>query len=173
MPITIEAAQFQNLAVTEQDDGVWIVTLNRPAKRNALDIDTIEELVRFFTDAPLVLGVRGGVLAGGGRLISAPVSTWIEHHACRPQPGPISCMSALRWHEAFNKMEYGASAVIAALQVPWRRARTGPGLGQRTLRVMHPTRLFALARRVRRGACSRGERRDDPCHRPCTASGGH
>ena len=61
----IDPSSFAKLALEHHDDGVWIVTLNRPSKRNALDIATIEELVRFFSAAPLS-GVRAVVLAGAG-----------------------------------------------------------------------------------------------------------
>ena len=49
MTLQIDISRFKNLAIEAQDDGVWVVTLNRPKKRNALDIDTIEELVDFFS----------------------------------------------------------------------------------------------------------------------------
>ena len=65
MSIQINPAEFTNLALEVHDDGVWVVTLNRPTKRNALDIDTIEELVTFFSAAPRA-GVRAVVLAGAG-----------------------------------------------------------------------------------------------------------
>ena len=72
MTLEINPSDFKNLAVGAQDDGVWIVTLNRPTKRNALDIDTIEELVDFFT-GPARWCAGGG--SGGRRgIISVPVS---------------------------------------------------------------------------------------------------
>ena len=73
MALKIDPARFTNLAVEAHDDGVWVVTLNRPTKRNALDIDTIEELVDFFSAAPRA-GVQAVVLAGRATT-SAPAST--------------------------------------------------------------------------------------------------
>ena len=55
--LQIDPADYTNLAIAPQEGGVWVVTLNRPTKRNALDIDTIEELVTFFSAAPRA-GVR-------------------------------------------------------------------------------------------------------------------
>ena len=65
MTLKIDMSRFENLAVEAHDDGVWVVTLNRPKKRNALNADTIEELVYFFSTAPRA-GVRAVVLAGSG-----------------------------------------------------------------------------------------------------------
>ena len=56
---------FKNLAIASHGGGVWGVALNRPDKRNALDIETIEELVRFFSDAPRS-DVAAVVLSGKG-----------------------------------------------------------------------------------------------------------
>ena len=50
MAPTIDPTRFTNLAVEEREDGIWVVTLNRAAKRNALDSHTVEELVEFFLD---------------------------------------------------------------------------------------------------------------------------
>ena len=56
---------LQNLRLAEDHPGVWIVTLNRPEKRDALNAETIEELVTLF------FGCRpsgcAGHRAGGGR----------------------------------------------------------------------------------------------------------
>ena len=56
---------YENLAISEKDNGLYVVTLNRPAKRNALDVATIEELIRFFSGARMA-GGKAVVLAGEG-----------------------------------------------------------------------------------------------------------
>ncbi|KIN61083.1 Enoyl-CoA hydratase [Sulfitobacter noctilucae] len=140
MPITIDPASFKNLRVEPQDDGVWVVTLNRPAKRNALDIDTIEELVTFFSAAPRA-GVAAVVLAGSGDHFCAGLDL-IEHHDEDRSPADFMHV-CLRWHEAFNKMEYGGVPIIAALQ----GAVVGGGLelaSSAHIRVMDQTAYFAL-----------------------------
>ena len=113
MSLQINPADFTNLALEAHDDGVWVVTLNRPTKRNALDIDTIEELVTFFSAAPRA-GVRAVVLAGAGDHFCAGLDL-IEHHDEDRSPADFMHV-CLRWHEAFNKMEYGGVPIIAALQ---------------------------------------------------------
>ena len=78
MTVKIDPAHFSNLAVEPQNDGIWIVTMNRPGKRNALNIETIEELVAFFSVAPRA-GVKAVVLAGAGDHFCAGLDL-IEHH---------------------------------------------------------------------------------------------
>ncbi len=140
MPIQIDATQFKNIAVDDQEDGVWVVTLNRPTKRNALDLQTIEELVQFFSTAPRA-GVKAIVLAGSGDHFCAGLDL-IEHHDEDRSPADFMHV-CLRWHEAFNKMEYGGVPIIAALQ----GAVVGGGLelaSSAHIRVMDRTAYFAL-----------------------------
>lgn len=140
MTLKIDISRFKNLAIEAHDDGVWVVTLNRPKKRNALDIDTIEELVDFFSAAPRA-GVRAVVLAGSGDHFCAGLDL-IEHHNADRSPADFMHV-CLRWHEAFNKMEYGGVPIIAALQ----GAVVGGGLelaSSAHIRVMDQTAYFAL-----------------------------
>lgn len=140
MTLQIDSARFTNLDVQDHGDGVWVVTLNRPTKRNALDIATIEELVDFFSVAPRA-GVRAVVLAGAGDHFCAGLDL-IEHHDADRSPADFMHV-CLRWHEAFNKMEYGGVPIIAALQ----GAVVGGGLelaSSAHVRVMNETTYFAL-----------------------------
>lgn len=136
----IDVSRFQFLDLAPQDDGVWIVTLNRPEKRNALNAATIEELVDFFSGAHQA-GIRAVVLAGAGDHFCAGLDL-IEHHDADRSPADFMQI-CLRWHEAFNKMEYGGVPVIAALQ----GAVVGGGLelaSSAHIRVMDQTTYFAL-----------------------------
>ena len=104
---------LENLAVSTDADGIATVSLNRPAKRNALDIATIEELVEVFTLLPRA-GVRACVLRGEGAHFSAGLDL-VEHH--RADRSAADFMQVcLRWHEAFNRMEYGGVPILAALK---------------------------------------------------------
>ncbi|MCL4157381.1 UNVERIFIED_CONTAM: hypothetical protein GTU68_058728, partial [Idotea baltica] len=97
-----------------KEDGIVVVSLNRPDKRNALNAETIEELITFFSALPRNPDVRAVILRGEGEHFCAGLDL-VEHHNedRRPEEFMHIC---LRWHEAFNKMEYSGVPIIAALK---------------------------------------------------------
>jgi enoyl-CoA hydratase/carnithine racemase len=134
------AQDYQSLAIEERDNGVFVVSLNRPEKRNALDTATIEELISFFSTAQRK-GVRAVVLAGEGGHFCAGLDL-VEHWKEDRSPDEFMHV-CLRWHEAFNKMEYGGVPIIAAL----KGAVVGGGLELASaahVRVMDHSTYFAL-----------------------------
>lgn len=140
MPDDIDPTRFVNLRIDHHDDGVAVVMVDREAKRNALDVATIDELITFFTLAPRA-GVRAVVLCGAGDHFCAGLDL-IEHHRADRSPSEF-WQVCLRWHEAFNKMEYGGVPVIAAL----KGAVVGGGLELASaahIRVMDESTYFAL-----------------------------
>jgi enoyl-CoA hydratase/carnithine racemase len=136
----LRALSLGNIALAEQDDGVLVATLDRPQKRNALDAASVEELVRLFDAAPRS-GVRAIVLAAAGDHFCAGLDL-VEHYREDRSPADFWQL-CLRWHEAFNKMEYGGVPVIAAL----KGAVVGGGLelaSSAHIRVADATAYFAL-----------------------------
>jgi len=140
MSVDLDPNQFAFLDIEHRDDGVSIVMLNRPEKRNALNLATIDELVQFFSTAPRA-GVKAVVLAGAGDHFCAGLDL-IEHHDADRTPAEFMHV-CLRWHEAFNKMEYGGVPIVAALH----GAVVGGGLelaSSAHIRVMDDSTYFAL-----------------------------
>lgn len=140
MSVDLDANRFAFLDIEHRDDGVSIVMLNRPEKRNVLNLATIDELVQFFSTAPRA-GVKAVVLAGAGDHFCAGLDL-IEHHDANRTPAEFMHV-CLRWHEAFNKMEYGGVPIVAALH----GAVVGGGLelaSSAHIRVMDDSTYFAL-----------------------------
>ncbi len=136
----IDALGLRNLAVEVDEEAIATVTLNRPAKRNALDAATVEDLVALFSLAPRA-GVRAVILRAEGPHFCAGLDL-VEHHREDRRPEEFMHL-CLRWHEAFNKMEYGGVPIIAAL----KGAVVGGGLelaAAAHVRVADASTYFAL-----------------------------
>ncbi|MEZ5888455.1 MAG: crotonase/enoyl-CoA hydratase family protein [Paracoccaceae bacterium] len=135
-----DSLKLENLAVAVDDDGIATVALNRPEKRNALDSATVEELVSLFSALPRS-GVKVVVLRAEGPHFCAGLDL-VEHFNEDREPADFMHL-CLRWHEAFNKMEYGGVPVIAAL----KGAVVGGGLELASaahIRVADASTYFAL-----------------------------
>ena len=131
---------LKNITVKLDEDDIATVNLNRPAKRNALNAETIEELIFVFTELPRA-GARAIILRAEGDHFCAGLDL-VEHHAEDRTAGEFMHI-CLRWHEAFNKMEYSGIPVIAAL----KGAVVGGGLelaSSAHIRVADETTYFAL-----------------------------
>ena len=136
----LDTFDVENLRLTDTGDGVVEVTLAREAKRNALNAQTIEELIEVFSKLPR-MGARAVILSGDGDHFSAGLDL-VEHHKEERRAEDFMHI-CLRWHEAFNKMEYGGVPIIAAL----KGAVVGGGLelaSSAHIRVADATTYFAL-----------------------------
>ncbi|NSX54078.1 crotonase/enoyl-CoA hydratase family protein [Parasulfitobacter algicola] len=110
--MNLDDLALENLKLSV-DDGIATVTLNREAKRNALDANTIEEFITLFSILPRS-GVKAVVLTAAGAHFSAGLDL-VEHY--KQQRTAADFMHVcMRWHEAFNKIEYSGIPVIAALK---------------------------------------------------------
>ena len=135
----LPSLQLKHLKL-EADGEIAIVSVNRPEKRNALNAETIEELIDVFSRLP-ASGARAAVLRAEGDHFSAGLDL-VEHH--NEQRSAAEFMQVcLRWHEAFNKMEYGGVPIVAAI----KGAAVGGGLELASaahIRVADHSSYFAL-----------------------------
>lgn len=125
------------LVLTERIGSTLVVTLNRPAKRNALNDPTVLELERIFST--LDSDIRCTVITGAGdhfcagldlgELTERDVTAGIHH--------------SMMWHRAFERIQFGRVPVVAALH----GAVIGGGLelaASTHIRVAEPTTYYAL-----------------------------
>ena len=136
----IDSFEIENLMLSADENGIVQVVLSRAKKRNALNAQTIEELIEVFSRLPR-MGARAIVLKAEGDHFCAGLDL-IEHHIEQRRPEEFMHV-CLRWHEAFNKMEYGGVPIIAAL----KGAVVGGGLelaSSAHVRVADQSTYFAL-----------------------------
>ena len=63
--------RYETVRVEKDDDGVAVVTLNRPEKRNAVSFQMHDELERLFVDLADDDEIRAIVLTGAGEAFCA------------------------------------------------------------------------------------------------------
>ncbi len=121
----------------EQIGDVAVLRLCRPDKRNALNIEMIDGIRRFFSDPPH--GARAVVLAAQGEHFSAGLDlSDVRDHG--PAEGVLHSRA---WHRAFAALEGGDLPVVAVL----RGAVVGGGLelaAAAHIRVAEPSTFYAL-----------------------------
>jgi len=62
---------MDDMVLTQQNDGVMVITINRPESRNAVNYACAEQLARAFDQLDADPSVRIGVLTGAGKGFSA------------------------------------------------------------------------------------------------------
>ena len=116
---------------------VATLRLNRAAKRNALNVEMVEGLRRFFADPPKE--ARAVVLHGEGEHFCAG----LDLADIREQDATDGVFHSRLWHRAFATMEGGDVPVVAVL----RGAVIGGGLELASachIRVAEPSTFYAL-----------------------------
>ena len=116
---------------------IAVLTLDRPAKRNALDGGTVRALGAFFADPPA--GIAAAVLTTSGEHFSAglDLSELTETSVFE------GVLHSRGWHEPFDRIQLGTIPVVSVL----RGAVIGGGLELALathIRVAEPSAYYAL-----------------------------
>lgn len=94
---------------TDTDGSVGILTLDRPAKFNAINHGLLHEIERYFDTLPD--DIKAVVIRSSGPHFCAGLD--LLEHSTRDAAG--SMHECRLWHRIFDKIEYGRVPVVAAL----------------------------------------------------------
>lgn len=97
------------LVTLEIDGAIATVTLNRPAKRNALSMGVIHQLQDCFTNLPG--SVKAAILTGAGTHFSAG----LDLSELSDTSTGEGIQQSLAWYEAFSRIQFGRVPVVAVL----------------------------------------------------------
>ncbi|HBT33563.1 MAG TPA: enoyl-CoA hydratase [Pusillimonas sp.] len=128
--------QYKLLSV-KMLDNIALVTLTRPAKRNAINLDLVSELNQCFQSfsenvKAIILNSEGDHFCAG-----------LDLSEVREHTVPQSVMHSRMWHEAFNHIQFGQAPVIAVMH----GAVVGGGLELASathIRIAESTAFYAL-----------------------------
>lgn len=123
--------------LVRENGQVLTVTLNRPAKRNAIDDQTIVELDACFSAIPE--HIRAVILTGVGEHFSAG----LDLSEINERDATAGMYHSRTWHSCFEKIQFGRVPVIAVL----KGAVIGGGLElacSAHIRIAESTSFYAL-----------------------------
>ncbi len=121
----------------EERGPIAVLTIDRPAKRNALDTATVRELEEFLGQPPA--GIAVAVLTSTGDHFSAG----LDLSELRETNAFEGVLHSRRWHKAFDAIQLGSIPVVSVL----KGAVLGGGLelaASTHIRVAEPTAYYAL-----------------------------
>lgn len=127
----------EQIVKTSSEDGIYTITLARPAKRNAISDRLLAALEAALVATPE--GTRAIILAGEGDHFCAGLD--LSEHQHREPFGVM--LHSQSWHRIFARIQNGGIPVIAAMQ----GAVIGGGLELATathIRIAEPTTIYQL-----------------------------
>jgi enoyl-CoA hydratase/carnithine racemase len=123
--------------LVERREHVAVVTIDRPAKRNALNSDIVQALGEFFQRPPD--GVRAAVLASSGDHFSAG----LDLSELKETSLFEGIVHSREWHHVFDTLQFGTIPIVSVL----KGAVVGGGLelaATTHIRVAEPSAFYAL-----------------------------
>jgi len=103
---------YATLLIEKKDDGIAVITINRPDKRNALNAAVIGELDAAITELDADLSVRGLILTGAGEKAFVAGADIAE----LAKVAPVEARAVgLRGQRVFSRLEGFRGPVIAAI----------------------------------------------------------
>jgi len=106
------AMSYSTLLVDIDEDGIALVTVNRPEKLNALNADVLSELASCAGDIAARPEIRGAILTGAGEKAFVAGADISEFDGLDPEAGE---RLSLHGQEVFRKIEDLDKPVIAAV----------------------------------------------------------
>jgi enoyl-CoA hydratase/carnithine racemase len=129
--------ELEHITCELRDDGILLMRMDRPAKRNALNDAVIDSFYRFFSRPPAAAKVV--VLCGNGDHFCAGLD--LSEHQERAAMEVMK--HSQHWHETFRLIEFGGLPIVSALH----GAVIGGGLElamSTHVRIAEPSTRYAL-----------------------------
>jgi len=145
-PVTVAAQDGDDIVLDRPEDGIAVLTLNRPARLNALTRETVARLNARLDELAADTNCRAVILTGAGRGFCSGQD--LEASNQRNQSGASGVIEKLYWQEQFAGMGGRIRAmpkiVIAAVHGPAVGAGMAIALSC-DVRIATPTARFLVA----------------------------